>query len=568
MRTLLLGTDFMYDMDGNLKPIEINTNTGWDGFQKVETNEDALDLSQLVSFINEKQFTKIDYIGNIMPFYSRLTGSTNIPCELHITNNKSITVPNIPDSDTTLIIRSSYDTTALIDDTYCRDKINYLDLIKSKPFGHEFAYINTNGNLINSITTILNNGNHPNFILKYRYPNYDKNVYPKLFKVNNQEDLDVVLKSIPVDYFLMPFYYNSDKLFNNHIRIIRSLNLILPPDLNSIELGCYNKLSSNEINDDSVYDTNTFELTNIDDKARYLTSYNIGNKPKLEDSDLVEMADGTFKTATDLQVGDIIKTIDIPNPFNVSNANDVANYKIDFNTLVSGTTYSTNSVIKKVRVNFMNTIVNINFTDGDTWLDTSSSKYLLDRSNEIRFLPAWDIQSGDKMVLIDTSNQITPNFIEKTVSSISIDNTFFGGWIITIENVHLFLTKSSSNTSTSYVSIEHNDFLCSNVCTWNDTDECPKNLPNCSCGGDCTSGNPYSDIRLKRNIKYIGVSPLGIKIYQFKYKKPEIYGEGTFIGVMAQDLLNTNFSNAIKMNDNGYYSVDYTKLDVEFKKIK
>jgi hypothetical protein len=45
MRTVLIGTDFMYDNDGNLKPIEINTNTGWDYISKVEDNNDSLDLT-------------------------------------------------------------------------------------------------------------------------------------------------------------------------------------------------------------------------------------------------------------------------------------------------------------------------------------------------------------------------------------------------------------------------------------------------------------------------------------------------------------------------------------------
>ena len=51
MRTVLIGTDFMYDNDGNLKPIEINTNTGWDYISKVEDDTDTLDLTNLYEFI-------------------------------------------------------------------------------------------------------------------------------------------------------------------------------------------------------------------------------------------------------------------------------------------------------------------------------------------------------------------------------------------------------------------------------------------------------------------------------------------------------------------------------------
>ena len=65
MRTVLIGSDFIYDKDGNLKPIEINTAVGWDGIEKVEDNEDCLDLTTLNEFITSNAFTTLHYIGDI-----------------------------------------------------------------------------------------------------------------------------------------------------------------------------------------------------------------------------------------------------------------------------------------------------------------------------------------------------------------------------------------------------------------------------------------------------------------------------------------------------------------------
>ena len=141
MRTLLLGVDFMYDKDGNLIPIEINTNVGWDGTGVIENssalNEDyseIVDLSELEAFITEQSFNKVVYIG-IVPAVS--SGLSKIAIKLGLEYHQEklgsggITVPFIEDNDTTLIIRSAYDTTALVDETYCRDKINYLSLIRN-----------------------------------------------------------------------------------------------------------------------------------------------------------------------------------------------------------------------------------------------------------------------------------------------------------------------------------------------------------------------------------------------------------------------------------------------------
>jgi hypothetical protein len=75
-----------------------------------------------------------------------------------------------------------------------------------------------------------------------------------------------------------------------------------------------------------------------------------------------------------------------------------------------------------------------------------------------------------------------------------------------------------------------------------------------------------SDANLKENIKKIGTSEKGVAIYEFEYKNKKI-GEGVFQGVMAQDLLDSN-PEAVLSDDNGFLSVDYSKIDVEFKRIR
>jgi len=451
MRTVLIGSDFMYDSVGNLIPIEINTNTGFDNENvRVEEFDDTFNLIPLLQFITDNGFTKIEYIGEIRQFYVKLSGSVDIECNMTQVGN-AITVPFIEDNETTLIIRSAYDTTALIDDTYCANKVNFLNLIKNTSFGSEFAYLDESNNLINSITTILDNGTHPNFILKAISPNYDKDVYPKLFKVSTQEELDIVLTNVDSAYFLMPYYFNPNKLENNHIQVVRSLNLLVPPNLESIQIGQYHKICNEEINSYSTYDNQTFEY--IGDRSRYLTTIEKDWGPKLEDTDLVEMADGTFKTALDLEIGDELKTIDIPNPFSVDNREETANYRIPYSDLLSGTTFSTNKILNKFRINRKTYIVTITFTDDSMWSDVGDSNYLIERNNEVRFINTQELVAGDFLLLIDSSNS---EFIKKEVSSAVKTSEYLNGWAITVERTHLFLTKSNIDSTSSFVAIEHN----------------------------------------------------------------------------------------------------------------
>ncbi len=72
------------------------------------------------------------------------------------------------------------------------------------------------------------------------------------------------------------------------------------------------------------------------------------------------------------------------------------------------------------------------------------------------------------------------------------------------------------------------------------------------------SGFKFSDRRLKEDIRLIGKSPSGVNIYSFKYYQIP----GRYIGVMAQEV-----PWARHMTDYGYYAVDYSKVDVEFRRL-
>ena len=67
-----------------------------------------------------------------------------------------------------------------------------------------------------------------------------------------------------------------------------------------------------------------------------------------------------------------------------------------------------------------------------------------------------------------------------------------------------------------------------------------------------------SDIRLKKDIELKGKSPEGVNVYSFKYKG----NDETYQGVMAQEVPWASIK-----GDDGYYLVDYSKVDVEFKEL-
>jgi len=73
----------------------------------------------------------------------------------------------------------------------------------------------------------------------------------------------------------------------------------------------------------------------------------------------------------------------------------------------------------------------------------------------------------------------------------------------------------------------------------------------------------FSDVRLKENIKAIGVMDNGLTLYSFEYKDEikshPLAGDGVHVGVMAQEVEQV-FPYAVKTLDDGYKVVDYGLL--------
>jgi len=75
-----------------------------------------------------------------------------------------------------------------------------------------------------------------------------------------------------------------------------------------------------------------------------------------------------------------------------------------------------------------------------------------------------------------------------------------------------------------------------------------------------------SDRKLKKNIKKERKSPKGLQIYSFEFKDPKD-GEGRFEGVIADSLPISVKNKVSHKSSDGYDMVDYSKIDVNFKKV-
>lgn len=73
-------------------------------------------------------------------------------------------------------------------------------------------------------------------------------------------------------------------------------------------------------------------------------------------------------------------------------------------------------------------------------------------------------------------------------------------------------------------------------------------------------GASDSDMRLKKDIKYLSELQNGIKLYSFKY----LWSDQTYVGVMAQDLLqHTKYKHAVMQKKDNFYAVYYHMLGLK-----
>lgn len=486
MRAVLLGSDFLYDQSGTLKPIEINTNVAYDMNNRLEINDDVWNYDNLSRFLHERGIKKIvaeqnaewalqyqDYIDDIPIEYSK-----DFATEI--------------DSEDILLFRVLYSDEAIVD-SYCADKIEFQNLVEGKEYSLESIYKDSDGSVHGEIVNIPDNGDYPNLILKYRYPYYDTLVYPKFFKVSSQEDIERIVNSdsFPADYYLSTMLYNDEVGTitlgdgTKRERLIRDLNILVSTgtELKSIQIGSYSKLGTAL----GPVEYDDLELRS-DYRSMFLTKHtftgaNMG-EVLAEASDLVWMSDGSWKRADEIQEGDFVKSLNVP--YSGSDIKKhIGDLNITFEELQEGSTYVEAEVNLIRKTDAFVSKIHITFEDGTDWYDTAKSSYLMqDPSGDgsMVFTTLDTVQPGTIVTLVDTSIASMPVYVQKVVQTVEETREQIVGYQLSLGGPYIFITREES-VDVGYASIEHNLSLC--TCT----KQAGSTIKKCFC--DCDdNGNP------------------------------------------------------------------------------
>lgn len=424
-KAVLIGTDLAYDSRGKLVPLEINTNVGWDKVNRKETPEEIFDFTELSTYVREHTIKEICLEGKIAEICKDL-----IQAAVPDVSVKTVTISDLDKEypDTTLVVRTAWSPVALVD-SFAANKEKFKKLIRNEDFSEDFK---------------LPEGNLPNLVVKAIKPQYNKSEYPKFYKA------DVTTLKVPNGFIVEPAVLNVKNLVEGRIPVFRNWSLFVTDGLNidSIYLGTYTKVCGEEFDESKLeYDSHGAlirgreMLVSLDDLSTQWPADAL-----LETTDEVLMSDGSWKKASDLAIGDKVKSLDLGET-DIRHTGDVQISIDEISNL------SEASVDFLTRTRGYRDFVEITFKDKSTWFDTGKSAYMIKSEKQVRFVNIEDLKKDDVVYFLDVK---TSKLSTKVVKSAKVVRKYADTYNVSLGGNHVFYSRGAGETS-AFASIEHND---------------------------------------------------------------------------------------------------------------
>jgi hypothetical protein len=499
MKGTIIGSDLL-EFNNSVKILEINTNT-----TIFNSAVDLLDYTIFFEMLVNNNINELHFIYNE---FEALLADTDVYTFLFeerlktkCTENSityfsykvpknSITVPYIEDADNKFILRQAYDTTALVDETYCADKFEFFNLMKDSEYIPK-TYISDGTELsFDTFDTISNYANgRPNLVKKDRNPSYDTNLYPAIFKLNTDIELNELKTSVNNTTFLIQeFIYDDANIINNRWNVVRSIDIIYGSELDILNMGSYQ--TSVQVDVDFCEDEYESNGTQLTKKSRYkwvnktipsLLEFNYH-----ADSDsLILGTDGNLISLNDLHVGDSIQSIDWTNSEGISPSNADADALRTPPRRWHSTIAEANSTLTTLPTDIVTIksdlisqlFIKITLDDGTNWNELPDTSFFIQTatSDDAYFDKLNTCVIGDKLIVY---NKVTTEMITKTITGLDVVYDEVTAYDIDVEPSDLFLV----NIDSELFAIQHN-FACG-WCGWYPCGgyNCQTQCPECAGG--------------------------------------------------------------------------------------
>ena len=487
MKSVILGTDYIKDVDGSFKVLETNTSIGFT-WNKSDTYFSTSSLDSLIaansfteahliftnggnSKVNDlsSSFSQEDFnefnVRNQLTQY--LTGS-GMTVEMHF--GQGGIIPEVTDADNKLIIRQAYDQTAVFDETYCKDNFKFLKTVYDQDSNAiPKTFIPNTGSAasftFDSIgSTFRDNGNYPNYIIKKRFPTFDYTAYPRIFKLADQAGVQTLKDNLLQDEYLQEYVLDSTSLVDGKLPTYRTIDLIYGSSLDRINMADGFVLTTiSPLGSDIDYDDNN-EVQSWDrSKLLHKITDSTTAAPIAFNNNLLLSGSGVNISGSQVKVNSVVKTLNIEGLLDSSGSQGADPFNANTWTgsfaPVSGSTTLDTTITDLVSTPGIYSAINFGTEGGRTiTIPVNSTPYFRSGSSDKTFFA--HLQSnrfddgfdGYSLVLYDNN---TDSVISDAITSTTYKWVTDGGYDIDVEEVDTYFIEDGNNNN-MFVTLHNN----------------------------------------------------------------------------------------------------------------
>jgi len=378
MKGTLYSADFIKTSDGDIKLLELNTDTAF-----VDSALNNFNYSEFIEILSGSLITEVHVIYKDYQesFINHLSESLNVSASFITTFNKTeehtatIYPTDVTDSDEKFILRCAYNESAIFDSEYCKTNTNLYQLFYENTGSTDvpgFYYSSSEDDVvINTIEDNINSTSVPDFAIKNNEVTDGSNL--NFFKVGRTDLPDSTRISNFIvgnksDNTMITNYYDTSG-GSNTMKSIRVANILHGTDLHNITLYEYQVDSLLEKPSEITWDTAS--LTNAIDKKHYFefaTNYfkiDWRNLEGIYQNELLTEASGSSLFVKDAVIGNNYQSLKVAGAPDESDT--IESWKEWFATgsnLPEGTEVTSSQLIYKESSSVtFNVLTELNFND-------------------------------------------------------------------------------------------------------------------------------------------------------------------------------------------------------------
>jgi len=452
MKGTFFSSDFVRDANGDLKLLEINTDTTANYYSALA----YFDYSDFIEILSQNNITEVvivyktDLHSKLVNQLTQVLGQS----APFITTITPIVVPGdsifpfTPADDASkFILRMAYDETAILDSEYAKGTLNLLKLFADNSDAASivnFYHSSSDYGTYNTLdTTLFNAQNVPDLVVKPVLVDHKSFPFYKVGKpeLNGQDRYNEFIQNIATPNNLVQQYHiNSDQIANNYVSSLRSFMIVYGPNLDLCNVGEYevNALFSlpNTIEIDNTQISNQIDVVHY---YEYATNIIKNDKDGLLGDEPIVNEDGNEVPISTMVVGATYPSYFVNGAPNTDDFDVLDLWSITGNTLPDGSYPSTSKLVfLNTDEPFANEITKIVF-DNDEIVRLGGGGRLLTYNsvtNTVQYSPVNQLSTdysifnsdGNLVPIVDVQIEIlTTNETLYMPNMEDIDNFLFGG---------------------------------------------------------------------------------------------------------------------------------------------